>query len=63
MLSIEDTSELIIAITGLVVAITGLVAAFRNVHDRLDRHGKAIGLLSDLYLRSSTKVPPEDNSE
>jgi len=61
MLSVEDLTALIIALTGLLASAAALVGAFRNVHDRIDENTRKITALEDISPSSSTKVLPPDN--
>lgn len=60
MLSTEDLTEIIIAVTGLVAAVAGLVSAFRSVHGRIDQNVYDIRQLQEEKDSSSPKVllPP-----
>ncbi len=61
MLTANDLTAIIVAITGLIVATTALIAAFRQIHARVDQTDDALLNHTHPAESSSTKVPPPPN--
>lgn len=59
---IEQLTLLILASGASASALAVLLLVLRDVYRRQQETNEHIARLYDLYLRSSTKVPPEDNS-